>query len=121
MRWRIQNAVDLPRTIWDDMLLEMEWLREDFKCESERKAILLHNAAKGCTLVAKAWIHRLRSKYVEAGSYQTLESVSTIAEWARAEYFAQIAQPQDPVVDASSDSREASGLHLNRTSSIGAD
>jgi hypothetical protein len=113
MRWRVQNDVDPPRTTWDDMLVEMEWLREDFKCEAERKATFLCNAAKECTLTAGGWTQRMRSRYVEAGSYQTLESGSTIAEWARNEYLAQIAQPQDTVLDVSSDSREASKLDPN--------
>ncbi len=87
MRGRVQNDVDRPRTTWDDVLQEMKWLREDFKCDEERKKIFLHDVAKPCVQGARERLGRIFRRHEEEDSINMLRCESTIPNWAREEYL----------------------------------
>ena len=108
MRWRIRNNVDPPRTSWDRVLAEMKWLREDYKCEAERKRLSLHAAAQDCIDGAGIRNEKMRLRHDEAALSQPPECGSTIPEWAREEYITQITRSQDNVPAPSSSNAEVS-------------
>lgn len=68
MKWRVPNELEPTRTTWDEMLVEMEWLRGNFKCDAERKDIFFRTVAKPCSDAAHHWFQRIHSRYGEGGS-----------------------------------------------------
>ena len=114
MRWRTQGSINRPHTSWDEMLLEMEWLREDFKCDAERKKMLMGEVAKPWDDENRQRLQRICSNLVEAGSGQVVGSKSTISGWARDEYLEQRTLSKDQGADPTSEGEEDS--ERNRTS-----
>ena len=113
MKWRSQNEVDPPRTVWDDMLVEMMWLREDFKYEAKRKKNFMLKVAKSCVEGALKWHERICAKVGGECSSQTLGCGTTIPGWAREEYLAQLVLPEKHGPGPSSEGEKA--LELDPT------
>jgi hypothetical protein len=93
MALRAQNDPDPPRTAWNDLLMEMKWLREDFKCDIERKKAFYHDVAKLCINEAPQWRQRISSRCRTEGSDETPRygpTVRDIPEWAREDYLSRL-------------------------------
>ncbi|ERF69140.1 hypothetical protein EPUS_01096 [Endocarpon pusillum Z07020] len=88
-KWRAQDDTGRPRTIWDDILVEVKWLREDYKCDIERKKDFMREVANPCAEEALQRLQRICSRREEEDSGQNLRNESTIPEWAKEEYSAQ--------------------------------
>lgn len=95
MKWRVQHDIDRSRTIWDDILVEMKWLREDYKCDIERKKDFMREVANPCTEEAMRRLQRIYLSCEEEEPGQTLKNESTIPEWAKVECFAQRILPME--------------------------
>lgn len=117
MRWRTQDDIDRPRASWDDMLMEMRWLREDFKCDVERKKIFIREVAKPCADGARQWLQRICSRSEEEGSGQVVGREPTIPGWAREEYLTRRILPEYHWREPTSEGGEASELdHTSHSS-----
>ena len=95
MKWRVQDDIGRPRTIWDDILVEVKWLREDYKCDIERKKGFMREVAKPCAEEALQRLQRICSRFEEEDSGQNLRNESTTPEWAKEEYSAQRVLPKE--------------------------
>jgi hypothetical protein len=102
MRWRTQGSIDRPHTPWDEMLLEMKWLREDFKCDAKRKKMLIGELAKPWDDGNRQRLQRMCSNLVEVGSGRGMGSKSSISGWARDEYLEQRTRSKDKGPEATS-------------------
>jgi hypothetical protein len=108
MRWRTQGSIDRSNTSWDELLLEMKWLREDFKCDAERRKMLMGEVAKPWDDLNRQWPRRMCPNFVGAGSDQGVESKSTISGWARDEYLEQRTLSKDQGPEPISEGEEDS-------------
>jgi hypothetical protein len=117
MNWRTHNNIERPRTTWDQMLVDLKWLREDNKCDVERKKIYLRKVAKPCIHVARQRLQRIHFKHDDGNRNQMLSCVPAVPEWAREEYLAQQVLPQDTGPEPSSDREDAAELSPTSTSS----
>jgi hypothetical protein len=111
MSWRTQGSTDRPNTPWDDMLLEMSWLREDFKCDAERKKILMGEVAKRWDDGNRQRLRSIWSNLEEAKSGEVVRRKSTISDWARDEYLGQRILANDHGPESTSEGEDASKLN----------
>lgn len=117
MEWRRLNELEGLRTMWEDVLVEMKQLREDFKRQARRKKIFSCKVAKPCSDQARHLLQRIHSRYGTVSSnplYEMLPSGPIIPVWAKEDYLALRARlpPEDDGPEPSSDSEEASDLDL---------
>jgi hypothetical protein len=117
MKRRCQQDINQSRTAWDDMLSEMQWLREDYRCDIERMKILECEVAKPCADEARQRLQRNQSSLQLEDSAPVLSFRRSIPEWAREEYIRQQIQPKDDRPEPSSDGEEASHIGVISESS----
>jgi hypothetical protein len=117
MNWRTPNNIERPRTTWDHMLVDLNWLREDYKCDVERKKIYLREVVKPCIHAARQRLQRIHFRHDDGSWNQMLGCVPAVPEWAREEYLAQQVLPQDPGPEPSSDREGAAELGPTSASS----
>lgn len=108
MKWRPEDDIDRPTTIWDEVLVEMKWLREDYKCDTKRKRTFLLNVARPCVYEARQRLLRIYRGYEEGNSERLLSGEPVIPARARDEYFRQGLLQQDNAPEPSSEGEETS-------------
>lgn len=102
MGMRAQSEIPTPKTPWDDMLAEMKWLREDFRCEPGRREAFFREISGPCIQEAH---RRLSSTSEGKGWAPGLEP--SVPEWAKKEYLVQTllrqATQPEPAYEAEKD------------------